>query len=112
MADDQQPRDALGTHRGGARHALEQRDLAEEVAGPERRDRRVTVEDHQPAIEDDEELVAGLALLGEELVEADLDLVGQLAQALELTAAQRARRAGRACRCSSFSSATMRASLR
>src|SRR5688500_13869431 len=87
VTDHEQPRDALGPNRRGPGAAVEQRDLAEEVAGAHRGDRAVAVEHHQPAVENEEELVADLTLLGEDAVEAHLDLIRQLAKPLELTAA-------------------------
>src|SRR5688500_7405962 len=87
VTDDEQARDALRPNRRGPGAPVEQRDLAEEVAGAHRRNRSVAVEHHQPTVEDEEELVADLALLCEDAVQADLDLVRQLAEPLELAAA-------------------------
>ena len=85
MPDDEQTRDAVRADGGGARTPIEQRDLAEEVTAVELRDVVATaVEDADVAVEHDEELVTDAPLLGEDLVQPDFDLVGQLTQSLEL----------------------------
>ena len=58
----------LGKHGGGAsRYVLEQRDLAQVVAGAKGGDDLVTVSDFDLALEDDEELVSLLSFLDEQL---------------------------------------------
>jgi hypothetical protein len=47
----------------------------------------VTIEHHEPTVEHEEELMSGLALLGEDAVETYLDLIGQLSKALQLVVA-------------------------
>ena len=81
---DEEPRDALGADgRGPARPSSS-------AISPKKSPRcscaiglRSSCTD-DVAVEDDEELVADVALLGEHLVEADLDLVGKLADPFEL----------------------------
>src|SRR5687768_4876280 len=73
VTDDEQPRDAFRSYGRGPGASVEQRDLAEEVTGTHRRNRPVAIEHHQPPVQDEEELVADLALLGEDAVETDLD---------------------------------------
>src|SRR5688500_17194602 len=75
VADDEQLDDSLGTHRRGARNALDEGDLAEELTRAERSDRRPPIEDHDPAIEHDEELVAYPSQLLEDGVTAVKDIV-------------------------------------
>src|SRR5215204_2919977 len=84
MADDEQLHAPLRPDGRRARNALDQRDLAEELTGPELSHRGVPVKDHHPPVRHDEELMARLSLFGKDAVEADLDLVRQLAQSLQL----------------------------
>ncbi len=84
MADHEQSGDPIGNNGGRAGPPIEQGDLAEEVATAKLGDFPLTVEHPDPPVEDDEELVSDVSLLGEDLVKSDLDLIGQLSQSLQL----------------------------
>src|SRR5688572_4312627 len=84
MTHHQHAGEAIGSHRRRPRPAVQQGDLAEEVAGMELGNRVAAVEHGEMAVKDDEELVANLALLGQDLVETDHDLVAELPEPLEL----------------------------
>ena len=87
VADDQEANDPIGTHGGGPRATVEQGDLAEEIARMELGNRAVPVEDAHVTVEHDEEFVSDAALLGEHLVHAHFDLIGELSEPFELALA-------------------------
>jgi len=88
VADDEQVRQTLGADGRGPHVAVEERDLAEEVAAVELRNLPAVLVDRDVAVEDDEEFVPDVALCGEDLVEPDLDLIRELADPLELSAVE------------------------
>src|SRR4029079_3191564 len=73
-----------GRRRRGARAAVEQRDLAEEVAGAEGVDHLASALDPYGTVDDDEEVALVPPLVGQHVAGLDVDLVDDAAQLLEL----------------------------
>ena len=75
MAHDQHARQAIGSHRRRPRPPIEQGISPKKSPGWSWAIGLRAVEHGEMTVEDDEELVAHLALLGQHLVETDHDLV-------------------------------------
>ena len=87
-AEDQQPYRRLRGGGRGAPTAVEQRDLPEEVAGAERVDLLTVTVDPHLSLDDQEELVRQLALVQQQLVRRQVDLVGEAAHVVQTAAVQ------------------------
>src|SRR5204863_2239859 len=85
---DDQPGRRLGRGSRRSRTAIEERDLTEEVAPAERRDLAAAAIDPDRAVEDQEELLAVLALGHEDATCRDVDFVGELPHLLEAPSAK------------------------
>jgi hypothetical protein len=81
---------AGGRHRGRRRPRplIDQRDLAEELPRPEHRQLAPLPLDTDAAVDDDKELVAGTAFLGQDLAGRNVDLIDEPAQLTEIPATQ------------------------
>src|SRR5436309_2458665 len=88
MPDHHQPGGAYGPRRCGAWLAVDQRDLAEEVALPEGRDDAAVDVHLDGSIEDDEELLSGLALPGQHAAVDDVDFVREGSELLQILPAE------------------------
>src|SRR5215213_6906177 len=66
-------RGSLSGHGRVPRHAIEDRELPEELAGPELRDDLAVTHDPNPAADDDEEAGSDLALPGDDVPRRELD---------------------------------------
>ena len=74
----------VGDRGRGTRTAIDQGDLAEEVARPETSDSLIVALDDDMARGDDEELMTGLALTHQHVTVGCLNLAGQRGKSLDL----------------------------
>jgi hypothetical protein len=84
LADDQQPHRAVGHDRGGARAAVEERQLAEVVTGAQRGDLASIALHRGVAVEDHERLASTGALVDDDPTGFDFDLVGRPGDLLQV----------------------------
>ena len=84
MPDDEEARETLGADGRSPNVSVQERDLSEEVTRMQLGHEATVLVDRDVSVDDDEELLPEAALLGEDGVETDLDLVGELPETLEL----------------------------